>query len=125
VPLLAIMSEEARMFSEAVPATAALICFLGGFVRMLYALLFQDGPLRRRPLPAAAPLFAPAAPPASALWSQQRDAAALPPAQPAPPARYTPPQRLNTAEIYQPPSVVDHTTRHLRAEPETPPERER
>ena len=122
VPLLAIMSEEARIFSDAVPATAALICFLGGFVRMLYALLFQDGPLRRTRQPLVAPpLFAPAPtiPPPAGLWEQTRGAA-LPPVGASP---RNVAQRIATAEIYQPASVTEHTTKLLRDDQTAPQER--
>jgi hypothetical protein len=118
VPLIAILQEEFR-FDDVFTALAAVICFVGGFLRLLFALLFQDGPLRRRrpQTGQAPPLFAPANPPVGGLWAPQRDAEQLPPAQPAAVNAFARPQRLDTSEIYQPPSVVDHTTRLLKDEP--------
>lgn len=122
VPLLALMQEEMMIISEGAVEIGALICFMGGFVRILYALLFQDGPLRRKPQQfVAAPLFAPATPPIGA-WAQQTNAA-LPQAEVTSLHDYAA-QRVNTSEIHQPASVVDHTTRLLAKDLKTWPERQ-
>jgi hypothetical protein len=81
--------------------------FLAGMLRMVYAALFQEG--ARRPLPPV-PFHAP----------QQLPP---PPRQELFPPAYAPPvdlprERVNTAEIVQPPSVTENTTRHLERERE-------
>jgi hypothetical protein len=110
VPLLLFMFEELKIVPEEVPMAAALILFLGGFLRMVAALLFEDGPLRRKRLPAV-----PTNVQAGAQWLPGgfgREAA-LPPAQSVPATSYAPP-RADTSEITQrPPSVTEGTTRFL------------
>src|SRR5712671_5331888 len=106
VPLLGVFSSYApsaigRAF-EFFAAAAAILCFVGGPLRMLFAALFEEGaPPRQYPMPStfAQPAIAP--PPVRP--------ATLPPASPTQTAAWRRPQ---TAEILQPPSVVtDHTTR--------------
>ena len=111
VPCLIFMIEELRIIPEGVGIAAALIFFLGGFLRMVYALLFEDGPLRRKTLPAGY-VNAQAAT-AWATGGAGRDAA-LPPAQGVPANAYVPP-RADTSEIapQRPPSVTEHTTKFL------------
>lgn len=110
VPLLIFMFEELKIVPEAVPMAAALILFLGGFLRMVAALLLEDGPLRRKRLPAST-LNAPAG--AQWLPGAAGREAALPPAQSVPASAYAPP-RSDTSEIKQrPPSVTENTTRFL------------
>jgi len=110
VPFLIFMSEELHIVPEEVGMAAALICFLGGFLRVVYALLFEDGPLRRRTLP---PTYVNAQAGAAWLAGAGREAA-LPPAQGVPANSYVPP-RADTSEIAppRPPSVTEHTTRFL------------
>jgi hypothetical protein len=114
VPLLGVFASFApgriEMAFEFFAAAAAILCFMGGPLRMLYAALFEEGaPPRQYPMPSsyAQPAIAP--PPVRV--------GALPQASPAPTAAWRRPQ---TAEILQPPSVVtDHTTRLLeKSEPE-------
>lgn len=91
-------------------ALTAVLCFIGGLLRMLFAALFEEGAPSRQ---ITAPSYAtPAiAPPAARV-------SALPPA-PVTPANQWRPPRAQTAEILQPPSVTDNTTRFLeKPEPE-------
>jgi hypothetical protein len=91
-------------------ALTAILCFVGGPLRMLFAAIFEEGaPTRQFSAP---PVYAPPViPPRPARVS------ALPPAAVNPAASWT--QRPQTAEILQPPSVTDHTTRLLdKSEPE-------
>jgi hypothetical protein len=85
---------------------AALLCFVGGLLRMLYALLMEDPYPQVASGPAAAQ---------SATGTPQLDRPAhrqgLPPAAANPAAGWRP--RANTAEIYQPPSITENTTRLL------------
>ena len=88
-------------------ALTAVICFVGGPLRMLFAAIFEEGaPKYQFPM---APTYNPTAlPPARAS------------ALPAPPAVNPASQwrqRPQTAEIVQPPSVTDSTTRLLDKEP--------
>jgi len=86
-------------------ALAAVLCFIGGPLRMLFAALFEEGaPTRQFAVPSS---YAPQAiPPRPAAR-----VSALPPASVNPASQWRP--RPQTAEILQPPSVTDHTTRLL------------
>ena len=91
-------------------AMVGVIVFLAGLFRLLYALIFEDGPyrqqLQRQPAYAPPPQFA--APPT---------AAALPPPQSQPARAHTAP-RPDTAELSYRPSVTEGTTRLLEREPD-------
>ena len=113
VPLLGVFSNFAPfrigMAFEFFAAAAAILCFMGGPLRMLYAALFEEG-APPRPYPMPSTFAQPSIPPPVRL-------AALPQPNATPTAAWRRPQ---TAEILQPPSVVtDHTTRLLeKSEPE-------
>lgn len=110
VPIFGVMSGFSGGRLEAVfaffAALTAVICFIGGPLRMLFAALFEEGAQRRPYLPAPSymPPVMPAAPPPQARIS------AMPP-----PAVGTQPWRArpDTAEIVPPTSVPDHTTKLL------------
>lgn len=108
VPIFGVMSGFAPGRLENVfaffAALSAIICFLGGPLRMLFAGIFEEG----APPKSQFMMSNPYAPPVIAA-PQAR--VALPPA-----AVNTAPswrQRPQTAEMQQPPSVTDHTTRLL------------
>ena len=84
-------------------AMSAIVCFVGGLLRTLFAAIFEEG-APQRPYMAAPSYMPPAVPPAPAR------VAALPP-----PAVNTQPwrPRAQTAEIVPPTSVPDHTTKLL------------
>ena len=91
----------------------AIICFIGGPLRMLYAAVFEEGaprPLRPygppTPMPVHPQQFGP---------PQQRPALTPPPARAQGGWR-----RPNTAELANPPSVTENTTRLLDKEDRTP-----
>jgi hypothetical protein len=113
VPLLGVFSNFAPfrigMAFEFFTAAAAILCFLGGPLRMLYAALFEEG---ARPHQYVVPsTYAPPAIPAPVRL------AALPQSSATPTAGWR--ARPETGEIVQPPSVTDHTTRLLeKSEPE-------
>ena len=112
VPLLIVLTEELRVLPEAFSIFAAVMFFMGGFVRMVYALLLEDGPLRRKKRPAlsARPVAGPQQ--FADAWAQ-RGRSALPPQQGIPAGVYAPP-RADTSEILQqPPTVTENTTRLL------------
>ena len=110
VPILAIMSNFAPGRLENVfeffAAISAIIFFVGGPLRMLFAALFEEG-APKYPFPMQ-PSYQPVIPPANRPT-------ALPPPAPNPASQWQ--QRPQTAEIFQPPSVTDSTTRLLDKEP--------
>jgi hypothetical protein len=103
-------------FLEILAALAAIICFVGGPLRMLFAALFEEpAPRPFQPYGQPAPMHAPPmhapqqfAPPA------QRPALTPPPPRPQGAWR-----RPNTAELANPPSVTENTTRLLEKEDRT------
>lgn len=84
---------------------AAIIFFLGGLIRMLFAALFEEGAPRHHHIVTTS--YAPL--PISQLGTHAP--AALPPAQNNPATGWR--SRPNTAEIRQPSSVTENTTRLL------------
>ncbi len=121
VPLLAIFGVAMLGFPGEIVALAAVGLPVGGFLRIVYSLLFESN---APALPAAPhPTYVP--PPAIPNYlgtPPPQQSHALPPRQAAPiptPAR---PQRYNTGELMEPPraSVTDHTTRLLDKQPEEP-----
>jgi len=109
VPILAVFTSYApgrlgNVF-EFFTILSALLCFTGGPLRMLFAAIFEEGAPTRQFLtpPSYAP--PPIPPPPAARVS------ALPPASVNPASQWRP--RPQTAEILQPSSVTDHTTRLL------------
>jgi len=84
-------------------AMSAVVCFIGGLLRILFAAIFEEG-AKPHAYVSAPSYMPPAVPPAPAR------VAALPP-----PAVNTQPwrQRPDTAEIVPPTSVPDHTTKLL------------
>lgn len=102
-----------------VPA-AAVICFMGGLLRIIYALMFEQHAAAAAPAPPAHAYVPPAMPP-NYLGAYERGTA-LPPAQSIPAQSFRPP-RFDTGELAAPPSVTDHTTRLLGRRGEEPPPR--
>lgn len=106
VPLMAIIT--INLFEPIAPLfipLAAVLCFVGGLLRILYALIMEDAN-PRYPSDASAN-YGPAQ-----LDSPARNAA-LPPASTHATSSWRRPQ---TAEIYQPPSITENTTRLLDKE---------
>jgi hypothetical protein len=110
VPLLGVMASFSNSgFLEILTAFAAIICFIGGPLRMLYAAIFEE--------PAPKPVLSYAPPPMAAPRPQFAPHAQHPslPPPPARPANAWSP-RPNTAELVAPPSVTENTTRLLEKE---------
>ena len=112
VPLIGVLASFSHSgFLEILTAFAAIICFIGGPLRMLYAALFEEGapsPVRMYGLPPAArPQFGPPV---------QHNALPPPPVR-APHSAWR--SRPNTAELVTPPSVTENTTRLLEKEDRT------
>jgi hypothetical protein len=108
VPLFGVMASYSNSaFLEILTAFAAIICFVGGPLRMLYAAVFEEG--APNPYPQARPyMSAPAHPPQFNPHAQQQGA--LPPKHVQPPSWRS---RPITAELAAPPSVTENTTRLL------------
>lgn len=112
VPILGIFASYSNSaFLEILTALAAILCFLGGPLRMLFAGVFEEGapkPVRVYP---STPMHMPQ------QFAQHAPSPALPP----PPARPQPSwrPRPNTAELVSPPSVTENTTRLLEKEDRT------
>src|ERR1043166_5566802 len=113
VPILGVFASFSQAaFPQILTMLAAIICFVGGPLRMLYAGLFEEGapkPLRPygppTPMPTHPQQFGP---------PQQRPALAPPPARAQAGWR-----RPNTAELANPPSITENTTRLLDKEDRT------
>ncbi len=115
-PLLAILADGTG-FPEGLVAAAAVIFFMGGLLRMLYAAIFEEGKKTAPTVFNAAPPMAVYAPPGQPLFAPQPQSA-LPPAQqqPIPASAWRSPH--DTQEIITPGSVTEHTTRMLKREAE-------
>ena len=111
VPLVAVMESFSNStFLEVLAAFAAIICFIGGPLRMLYAAVFEE--------PAPKPVLSYAPPPIGASprpqFAPHPQHQALPPPPARPTGAWRP--RPNTAELAGPPSVTENTTRLLEKE---------
>jgi hypothetical protein len=108
VPILGVLASFSNAaFPQILAALAAIICFIGGPFRMLYAGLFEEGAPRRVPFYGPPPIAAPQ------QFGPPRQNAALPPPPARSPASW---RRPNTAELANPPSVTENTTRLLDKE---------
>jgi hypothetical protein len=115
VPILGVMASFAphSAFLQILLAFAAIICFVGGPLRMLYAAIFEEGaPNRMTPRPyMAAPMSTP-------QFGPPRQNVSLPPPPPSQsPAGWR--RRPITAELANSPSVTENTTRLLDKEEHT------
>lgn len=109
VPILAVFNyfqHGPNIFDLLVPL-AAVICFAGGLVRILYATFFEESaPSLKQDASAYVPQ------PAPAQLNVGARVNALPPLQSTPVQDFMP-RRANTAELVRPPSVTENTTRLL------------
>ena len=105
VPIMAIFSVFIFGRPEILVPLTAMFCFIGGLLRILYALMMED-PVPQTRLDGGAGY-----PPTATQFARPPHNAALPPASINTAAAWRP--RPNTAEIYQPPSVTENTTRLL------------
>jgi hypothetical protein len=121
VPILGVLTSfSSAAFLEILTAVAAIICFLGGPLRMLYAALFEEGAPQRPYMMMGPPMggasvgpYTPPVPPARNVPAMHTPGA-LPPAPANRTAAWKP--RPTTAELPQPPSVTENTTRLLDKE---------
>ena len=108
VPILGVLSE-LMGFSSYFVGLAALILFLGGFLRMIYAAIFESGNsadkiLEENVMQAAQNFF-----------SKKQNVNALPPSQSIPADNYAAPRPVNWRDTndLEPHSVTDNTTKLL------------
>lgn len=113
VPILAMFASFTNAtFLEILAALAAIICFIGGPLRMLFAALFEEAaPRPFRPYGPPAHMHAPP------QFASPVQRPALTPPPPRSQASWRP--RPNTAELVNPPSVTENTTRLLDKEDRT------
>ena len=102
VPIVAILSHHIFGWEGLIIPLAALITFVGGLLRIIYAKLYEDD----------TPELESDAPPAPAHLSARARVSALPPQRSVPASDFAP-RRVNTAELVPPPSVTENTTRLL------------
>ena len=106
VPIFGVMASFSNSaFLEILTAFAAILCFLGGPLRMLYAAVFEEA----APNPFHQPRPFVAVPPTPHQFNPHLQQSALPP-QPVQPPTW---RRPITAELANPPSVTENTTRLL------------
>jgi hypothetical protein len=106
IPALAALAEILRLNDDV--ALLGVIVFMAGLFRLLYALLFEDGPYRRHLQPQ--PTYVP-----QPQFAPPQGVSALPPQQSQPARPYAPP-RPDTAELSYRPSVTEGTTKLLERE---------
>ncbi len=109
VPLVAIISVFILGHPEIFVPITAISLFVGGLLRIVYALMMEDAVAQPETENSSA--YTPAAAPQFERFVRNP---ALPPATADPAPSWRP--RPNTAEIYQPPSVTENTTRLLDKE---------
>ena len=120
VPLLGILYSfqvNGNGLLEMLVPISAVLFFVGGFVRILYALIFEEATPQSTTVNSPALPYVP--PVASSQLGTGARGTALPPAQSIPVSSWRQPH--NTAEIVRPPSVTENTTRLLNDSPEQPP----
>ena len=106
VPVISLISVFIVGGEEVIIPLAAIFCFIGGLLRMLYALMMEDAYAQVEPNQ-----MAPYAPPGVPQFDRSGHNAALPPASVNPASGWR--SRPNTAELVRPPSVTENTTRLL------------
>lgn len=106
VPVLAIIIVAILDGPGELVGLAAVTCFIGGLLRMIYALLMESA--YAQPETNQLPQYAP---PASPQFGQPSRNAALPPASVNNASSWR--QRPITSELVRPPSVTENTTRLL------------
>ena len=114
VPILGMFASfSSAVFPQMLAILAAIVCFIGGPLRMFYAAVFEEGaPNPVRTFGPHMPMHVPQ------QFIPQGQNHALPPP---PPVRQPPSWRTRptTAELANPPSVTENTTRLLEKEDRT------
>ena len=102
------LSELFKPHGEVLPVTLMML----GLMRILYAAIFQEGSPRHKKHDSASSHYVPPVLPQQMSAGVNRGGA-LPPSQSVPVGGYSGVRRLETAEIAQPLSVMEHTTKLL------------
>ncbi|HSK71915.1 MAG TPA: zinc ribbon domain-containing protein [Pyrinomonadaceae bacterium] len=113
VPLLAIIVVGILEFEGYLVGIVALLTFLGGILRMIFALLFESSD------PSEKTLEENVYESAQTLLNKKQEAKGLPPQQSIPTSAYVPPTAGNwrdTNDLQNPSSVTEETTRLLELE---------
>ncbi|HEV3471412.1 MAG TPA: hypothetical protein VG148_18950 [Pyrinomonadaceae bacterium] len=120
VPLVAFISVFLTGAPELFVPAAAVICFVGGLLRIFYALLLEGSVTQEAAGASAGQTYVPPSMPPNYLGTPAGGAALPPQSQPVPAYR---PARRDTGELAAPPTgVTDHTTRLLEPQPREPPQ---
>ena len=114
VPLVAVFSTLILRRPEIFVPPVAIICFVGGLMRIIYALIFQEG--AKSMAQYEPPAYIPPAVPQQ-MSSGAASFGALPPQRTVPASGW---RRPDTAELVEPPSVTENTTKLLDREHKTP-----
>lgn len=122
VPLMGIIGAAMLGLPGEIVGATAVILMMGGFLRMMYALLMESSEAPEAPDAASQQYVPPTSVPN--YLGMHHNPSALPPPQSSPVNAYRMPQRFDTGEIVPPPSVTDHTTRLLDKQPVDEPPKE-
>ncbi|MEA2176157.1 MAG: hypothetical protein QOD00_3749 [Blastocatellia bacterium] len=110
VPIVSILAVNFTHSARILIPLSAMICLIGGLLRVIYALLFEEDVQRVKPHPTLSQHVPPIVSSLSGATATH-GAAALPPQQSTPVSNWRP--RADTAELVRPPSVTENTTRLL------------
>ena len=113
VPLLGIIIVGILNFEGYLVGITALLTFLGGILRMIFALLFESNHPNEKTLEENVYQSA------QTLLNRKQEAKSLPPQQSVPTSGYVPPPAghwRDTNDLSKVPSVTEHTTKHLNLE---------
>jgi hypothetical protein len=111
VPILGMFASFSNfILPQMLTILAAIVCFIGGPLRMFYAAVFEEGAPKPVRVYGPAPMHMPQ------QFAPHAPGPALPPPPPVRPPQPSWRQRPNTAELVNPPSVTENTTRLLEKE---------
>lgn len=114
LPIMGVLHNYLDFPPEVLIALTAVIGYIGGFLRLLFALLFEEGAPKIVYVPTHQPqIHASYQPPTQPPIGTSYTGAALPPMQSQPVSSWRQP---NTSEIVQPPSVTEATTKLFKQE---------
>lgn len=119
VPLMGILGAELLGLPGELVGATAVILMMGGFLRLMYAVMFESS-VAPEQQPSAAQQYVPPSSVPNYLGTPHAPAS-LPPQQGVPVNTYRAPRPFDTGEIMPPSSVTDHTTRLLHKQPDEPP----
>jgi predicted nucleic acid-binding Zn ribbon protein len=114
LPIMGVLNNYLDFPPEVLIALTAVIGYIGGFLRLLFALIFEEGAPKIVYVPThPQQIHAAYQPPTQQPIGTSYTGTALPPMQSQPVSSW---RQANTSEIVQPPSVTEPTTRLLPKE---------